>query len=168
MCSRFSACFHSHLSRRNVVTLPLLTRRISAQGAIVEVTVTVSAMDLLAPKVERRPLLPHQRILALADTGANRTCLDPSVLQALDLEPAGTVQVSTPLAEAFGPRSAYKVALVIPARVLGESPLVFDTLEVVATELQRRFGVQALLGRDVLERCLLVYHGPERRFTLAY
>jgi hypothetical protein len=51
---------------------------------------------------------------------------------------------------------------------MGESPLVFDSLEVVATELTDAFGVQALLGRDVLERCLLVYHGPERQFTLVY
>ena len=139
--------------------MPLLTRPLIAQGALVEVTVTVSASDLRAPNAERGPL---------ADTGANRTCLDPSVLQALDLEPAGTFQVSTPLAEVSGPRDRYRVALVIPAPIFGESPLVFDTLEVVAADLRRRFGVQALLGRDVLQRCLLVYNGPEEQFTLAY
>jgi hypothetical protein len=29
-------------------------------------------------------------------------------------------------------------------------------------------GYQALLGRDVLAKCLLVYDGPSATFTLAY
>ncbi|HEV3237063.1 MAG TPA: hypothetical protein VGZ25_08750 [Gemmataceae bacterium] len=29
-------------------------------------------------------------------------------------------------------------------------------------------GYQALLGRDVLSHCLLIYDGPSARFTLGY
>lgn len=144
-----------------------LTRPIDAQGAIVPVIVTASAMDLLELALEGKPAPRPQVIRALADTGASQTCLHSSVLQALGLEPAGTADVRTALTGAPETRDIYEIGLVIPTLFRGE-PLVFDTLEVVSTELQSRFGVQALLGRDVLERCLLVYHGPERQFTLAY
>jgi hypothetical protein len=38
---------------------------------------------------------------------------------------------------------------------------------VAATDLSH-FGVQGLLGRDVLGRCLLVYDGCEGLLTIAY
>lgn len=60
------------------------------------------------------------------------------------------------------------MALVLEARAPGESPLEVDPLEVVALDLVAWQGVHAILGRDVLEQCLLVYHGPEEQFTLAY
>jgi hypothetical protein len=28
-------------------------------------------------------------------------------------------------------------------------------------------GVQALIGRDVLSRCVFIFNGPDERFTLA-
>lgn len=146
-----------------------LTNPIFSDGAIVFIVVTLSGTDLLGleSKGEEPPL--SQRILALVDTGANRTCLHPMVLRALGLLPTGMVEVSTPLTGAApDTRGRYEVALMIPSRLQGQPPLVVDALEVVSAELPPAFGVDALLGRDVLEKCLLVYHGPERRYTLAY
>jgi hypothetical protein len=40
-------------------------------------------------------------------------------------------------------------------------------LDVVAAEDLTGSGVEALLGRDILGRGLLIYDGLERRFTLA-
>ena len=42
-----------------------------------------------------------------------------------------------------------------------------SNLRVVAVENLSRLGVQVLLGRDVLDRCLLFYNGPEHQLTLA-
>jgi len=149
--------------------LSQLTVPIGSHGAVVPILVLPSGDDLWSLELEGKRSPPLQRILALADTGASQTCLHPSVLEALDLSSLGPVGITTPSTGAAPEtRDRYKVALVIPARLLGEPPLVFDTLEVVSTELHEAYGVQALLGRDVLEQCLLVYHGPERQFTLAY
>jgi hypothetical protein len=45
--------------------------------------------------------------------------------------------------------------------------LLATDLEVVAAEDLSGSGVEALLGRDILGRGLLVYDGLARRFTLA-
>ncbi|MBY0527846.1 MAG: hypothetical protein K2R98_30900 [Gemmataceae bacterium] len=48
-----------------------------------------------------------------------------------------------------------------------QAQLVFRNLPVIQQPLGQ-LGYQALIGRDVLERCLLVYDGPAKRYTLAY
>jgi hypothetical protein len=45
--------------------------------------------------------------------------------------------------------------------------LLATDLDVVAAEELSGTGVEALLGRDILGRGLLIYDGLERRFTLA-
>jgi hypothetical protein len=48
------------------------------------------------------------------------------------------------------------------------SHLVLSTLLVVDKALSPSLGYQALVGRDVLERCLLIYDGQAGQFTLGY
>jgi hypothetical protein len=45
--------------------------------------------------------------------------------------------------------------------------LVLRSLPVLEQPLNQ-LGYEALLGRDVLEHCLLVYDGPSRLLTIAY
>ena len=148
--------------------MSLWTSRIGVQGAIVPIVVAPSVDDLVTLELEGKVPPRLQRVRALADTGANRTCVHPAVFQALGLYPTRAVDVTVPSTGAPSTRSAFEIALAIPGGAPGEPPLVIEGLVVVATELRTAFGVQALLGRDVLERCLLIYHGPEQRFTLAY
>ena len=52
---------------------------------------------------------------------------------------------------------------------LGDPPgLLARDLEVTGSDRLAGIQVDMLLGRDVLDRCLLVYDGAGRRFTLAY
>ena len=48
------------------------------------------------------------------------------------------------------------------------TPLVFATIPVVCCELLTSQGFHALIGRDILDRCLFVYNGSVKLFTLAY
>lgn len=48
-----------------------------------------------------------------------------------------------------------------------EVPLTISTTTVIATELGRS-GFQALIGRDVLNDCMLVYNGSYGHFSLAF
>lgn len=50
---------------------------------------------------------------------------------------------------------------------MNEPPLEIPVIAVVASELRVQ-GIDALIGRDVLSRCLLWYNGGLGFFTLAF
>jgi hypothetical protein len=47
-------------------------------------------------------------------------------------------------------------------------PLVLEAIPVVEAELMTTQGFAVLIGRDILETCLVFYNGPARQFTLAF
>lgn len=61
----------------------------------------------------------------------------------------------------------YDVSLAIPAGP-GQPALIFETVPVVASELLEAQGIHALIGRDILGRCVLHYNGAMGIFTVAY
>lgn len=106
---------------------------------------------------------------ALVDTGASATCVDPSVLQALNLTPTGSTMVKTPLTgNQPVPCDQYDVSLVVPPASTQQLPLYIGTLPVICTELLISQGFHVLVGRDVLSQCVLIYNGDMNMFTLSY
>src|SRR5438034_746255 len=69
--------------------MPVLTTRISAAGPIVELAIGVSARRRIALQAVGRQIQPTVIVRGLIDTGASCTCLDPSVIAKLELEPTG-------------------------------------------------------------------------------
>jgi predicted aspartyl protease len=107
-------------------------------------------------------------IQGLIDTGASNTCVDPSVLSQLGLTPTGMTQINTPSTGTQAASAAtYDVSLLIAA-VAGQLPFVLDTIPVIQTELLAAQGFQALIGRDVLQSCLMTYDGRNGLFSIAY
>jgi hypothetical protein len=100
------------------------------------------------------------------DTGASCTCLDPSVLTALNLTPTGRVNINTPSTGTM-PHEAdqYDIGMIIPWQ---GGPLVLPTIPAVSSELLAVQGFHALIGRDILARCFFAYNGGISAFTLAY
>ncbi len=113
------------------------------------------------------PLL--QQITSLIDTGASCTSVDPSVIAALNLQPTGSASVLTP-STGMTPHqtSQYDVALMIPGPNAQAAPLIFQTVAVISAQLLQAQGFHALIGRDILNRCLPEYNGTLGVFTLAY
>jgi hypothetical protein len=104
---------------------------------------------------------------ALVDTGASHTCVDPWVLRKLSLSPTGTTQVSTPsTGETPAEHELYDMSLTIYAAD-EQPPLVHETIAVIGCRLTPQ-GMDVLIGRDVLEGCLLVFDGVSGTFSLAY
>ena len=62
----------------------------------------------------------------------------------------------------------YDVSIVIPGATTSHLPFVMHTLPVVEAQLLTALGFHALIGRDVLASCLLVYDGATGQFTLAF
>jgi len=132
-------------------------------------------LAFIGPSEERRkaltaagqPLPPPVSIRALVDTGASNTCVDPTVLTDLGLSPTGRTTVLT-AGGAPEDRDQYDVWLAIPGSDRTAPPLLIPTIAVIATPLLDLQGFHALIGRDILERCLLHYNGSLKTFTLAY
>jgi len=133
---------------------------------VIELFLAASAPRIAA--MEALGVTPHAPIgvKALIDTGASCSNVQRSVLERLGLEPIGEELVHTASTEGTPKEvAAYAVQLFFA----GVSGARFDAdLRVVAADDFSGLGVEMLLGRDVLGRCLLFFNGPERRFTLAF
>ena len=116
-----------------------------------------------------QPVPQPQRTTALIDTGASCTSVDPSVIIALNLQPTGSVSLITPsTGQTPHQTSEYDIALAIPGASPQDPFLVFPTIAVISAELLQAQGFHALIGRDILNRCVLIYNGTIGFFTLAY
>lgn len=131
--------------------------------------VGVSHAKRTALVAAKQPVPNVAQVLALVDTGASGTCVDPSVLQSLALTPTGSAMVNTPSTGAQ-PVSAdqYDVSIFVPGSDATQAPLVVPNLPVICAELLLAQGFHVLIGRDILSRCLLSYNGTAGQFTLAY
>lgn len=147
--------------------MPFFTLQVSPAGPIVEAFVGVSAGRMAALQQLRQSVPAPQHIRALLDTGASHTCIDPIVLQALALQPTGQVQVHTPTTGGTpAVCNQYDISLLIPAP--NGLPFSVPTTAVTEHELFNAQGFHALVGRDVISRCVLIYNGQLNLFTLAY
>jgi hypothetical protein len=142
-----------------------------ADGPLVPVEVTLPWANLQALRAAASPVPAPVTIQALIDTGADVTVLDPAVLAPLiaaGLQPSRFVFVNSPAVGGMAPTTEYFVGLTV-APVAGQprSGLVLRNHPVVERAVGT-LGYQALIGRDVLDQCVLVYDGPGRRVTVAF
>ena len=147
--------------------MPYLTRSCSSEGPIIEVEISASrAYRELAEKSGLKSPAAT-RVRALIDTGASFTCLDAAIFARLNLQPTGTIAVLTPSTGAIPQLlNQYDIDL-----RFAHSPIqagsTIENLPVVEAHLSAQ-GIEALIGRDILSRCLFVYDGVARTFSLAF
>ena len=137
------------------------TRVLTDDGPIVDAVFHISLQRLvfLNERGFDRPRPVRGR--ALIDTGASCSCVDPSVTRDLGLESRGWQDLVTPSTGETDLHSAaeYDVSIIIPPGNPGDERLIIPTLPVVHSELLVRQGIHALIGRDVLARCIVNYNG---------
>jgi predicted aspartyl protease len=141
--------------------MPILSLHFDHAGRpTLELYVGVSAAE-----AEFRPPYPPVPVRALVDTGASKTNIVRWVFDRLGLSPVSQVPVHT-ASTGLTPLLAdvYAVEISLGGAMTG---LLATDLDVVAAEELSGSGVEALLGRDILGRGLLIYDGLERRLTLA-
>lgn len=148
--------------------MPSLTIPILADGALVTIIVSLSAprQAALVDSGEQvpEPVMGHR---GLIDTGASATVLDSKLLQNLGLMPTGSVLVHTPSTGSIPiTMNEYDVALGI---VMAKDKLLASewTMPIIESDLSVQ-GIDALIGRDVLARGLMVYNGADGTATLAF
>lgn len=147
--------------------MPHFLLNTSPQGLVVSAAVMVSSARSQALTEVGQSLPPAQRILALLDTGASISAVDPVVLNALGLTPSGHAEIHTPSTQGTAiDTDTYDVSIGIFAGRIGDSPFISDTIQVTSSILGN--GVQALIGTDILRSCILTYNGADDCFTLAW
>jgi hypothetical protein len=145
--------------------MPIIHFPISTRGALIDVSIGLST-----PKVEMLKesgeSVPNPIIVrGLIDTGASGVCIDPIVVKELGLQPKTQLPMQTPstngeavMCQAFD--ISFSINLACPPFVTGA---------VLALEAKlAKMGFQVLIGRDILENCLIVYSGNGSYCTLAY
>ena len=136
-----------------------LTTPITRRGAFVDLSIGISLERENALRKRNRAIPPRIIGKALIDTGASRTSIDAEVLKALQLAPTGAGLVHTgSTAGKAHPCNLFDVSLIIPS---SERDFVRSTVVVMEINLSRQGqSFSALVGRDILDSCVLVYDGP--------
>lgn len=101
---------------------------------------------------------------ALIDTGATRSCVDNQVISSLSVSPIGITILGT--ARGRSPHHLYPAKFSFPAM---KFEIEFGSVAGVDLTGQGAGNMRiiALIGRDVLSRCILIYHGIKGSFSLA-
>ncbi len=146
----------------SILTLPL-----QPGGPIIRVGFLVSGPRQSALKRANLAIPNPVVVPCLVDTGASCTCVDPGVIQQLQLVSSGTISIHTPSTGAT-PHVCNQfdvgIGIVMDNGQIHLSGLV---LPVIESNLKGQ-GIQALLGRDLLEQGILIYDGRQGRLTLAF
>src|SRR5689334_19033613 len=130
--------------------MPTLIGPLTPEGALVDVHIGLSASSVQALRTALRPVPPPSSARALLDTGAEITCVDPSVIQTLALPPGGWTFVNLPAQGGVGIAALSEAGLtVLHPSGNARDHLVVGNLNVYEVPLAG-LGYQALIGRDVL------------------
>lgn len=104
----------------------------------------------------------------LVDTGASGTCVDPRLVAPLSLIPSGNVSIQTPSTNGVPVFcNQYDVSVFIPGAAGTDGGFFISALPILETGLSSQ-GIDGLIGRDIINRCTMIYNGSAGMFTLAY
>lgn len=105
--------------------------------------------------------------LFLIDTGASHTVVDAALIIPLGLNPTGAVMIHTPsTAGTAVSMPQYDLMIYVPGATNAQGWLI-ESIPVTASSFAGQ-TIDGLIGRDIIDRGLLVYNGHAGHFTLAY
>ena len=145
--------------------MPLLTLPCDADGAVVEVRISISSASLTTLNLPHQLVPPPRHIRMLIDPGAAFTCVESSALQPLGLSASNSVPMLTP---STGPNPIYCNEFVVDLAILHPVQELLITSALVVECMPLGSSYLGLLGRDILAHCLFIYDGPSQSFTLAF
>lgn len=140
--------------------------QISAGGPVVDVIVGVSIPRLGALQAAGLPIPQQKMGKFLIDTGASCTCIDIDLMNSLGIEPTGSTSIQTPSTNGTHHTcSLYDVMIFIPCP--NANGFLVEAIPIVETHLSSQ-GIDGLIGRDILDKCTLIYNGTANMFSLNY
>jgi hypothetical protein len=148
--------------------MSLVTGTLTPDGAVVDLLVGVSANRRQRLVSVGFAVPTPVALRAQIDTGSFVTGMLPAVFDQLGIQPFRVVAVRTPSTTPGNPFHCEQFDVSL-ALVSGMDRVELPSVWVIASpDFQPHEGVQAIIGRDVLDRCVFTYAGPHRSFTLAF
>lgn len=147
--------------------MPVLTIPIVHDGPIVQIGIRISAPRGLALAKAKLPIPPAVITTGLIDTGASITCIDKSVIAKLGLVPTGSCPIYSASSGTAPQRcDLYDVSLTI---FMDASQVQIASLTIPVAEIDlSQAAFDALIGRDVLQKALMVYNGAAATVSLTF
>ena len=131
---------------------------LTTKGGIFPVNIQLPQVLVDHLTSKNTPIPPPISGSALIDTGASVSVVDLSVLRKLKINPIGVATVTT--------TAGHTQQNLFPAR-FQLARLLIDINAVLGANLSSQ-GLTAIIGRDILSKCILIYHGPAGRITLVH
>lgn len=148
--------------------MPSINGSLTPGGPLLTMLVGVSAPRATAMTAAGFAVPQHVTGTFLVDTGASCTCVDPAFVASLGLIATGNVPMQTPSTAGVPVHcNQYDVSIFIPDNGTGGGGFYIQALPVIETSFASQ-GIEGLIGRDIIDRCTLVYNGSAGLFTLAY
>lgn len=147
--------------------MPFLSLSLSDDGPVIGVFVSVTASRRYVATRFKNTVPEPVRVRALIDTGAAYSCFDSSVFRRLNLAPTYEVTILTPgTGDVPQQLNQYEVDLEI---LSPEQQVIFrfERLAAVEAPLVAQ-GIEGLIGRDILSRCLFIFDSAANTFSLAF
>jgi hypothetical protein len=147
--------------------MPVISRPITQEGAVISVLVGVNDTRRRLLLARGSPIPPPTPVLAVIDTGSFATGFRPEILRALGIEPFRRIPILTPSTRPDAPHicDLYDVSLTL---IAGTTQRRLRSLVAIASQDFGEHGIQALIGRDVLNHCVFSYFGPHGTFELSF
>jgi len=149
--------------------MPLLTLPGSIDGPLVNVKIALSVpLQAVTHSFKRSQPQPVFETF-LVDTGASHTLVSSDVIRAWNLTPSsGNTVVGVSTAGVLTRQPAYHLSLFLHGAYPGQG-WMHDSVEVTSVDPKLFAGhrYRGLIGRDILNRCILLYNGVAE-FTFVY
>lgn len=130
---------------------------LQAIGAIIEVIIVPPQPVFIQQKKEGK-IPPQKKVIALIDTGASSSCIDESIAKDLGLVVRDVIDVHTP--SGSSKQNLYDLGFALPNLTQTIIPVLAPGADLKAQPYR------ALIGRDILSFCTLIYNGWDNSYQL--
>lgn len=141
--------------------MPALIKRISdlkTEGPTIEIIIYPAA-PIINQFADAKQPIPQRKGIGLIDTGASCSSIDISIAKALGLISRDFVPVLTP--SGTSNHFTYDASFMLPLQL--DRKMFF--IEVLGCDLSAQ-PYDALIGRDILQQCTLIFNGWDNSFQL--